>query len=85
MITYNGKSAVLFVITLWLYAIIDFLQNAFETAFHTMLMAGNRNFSNLDWHINTQKCKSVLLIVAGLCLLSLIMRAIVETKHRKAP
>lgn len=83
MISNNRKSAVLFVITLWLYAMIDFLQNTLETAFHTMLMVGNCNYSSLDWHINAQKCKSVLLIVAGLCLLSFLAHIIIEAKHRK--
>lgn len=81
-----SKFAILSIISLMLYAIVDFCKNALETALHVKLIAEAVNYSSDDVVINAEPCQRVLLILAAICLTAFVVEIIVDllSKRRKS-
>lgn len=82
----KNKFAGFAIISLYLYAIVDFLGNVFETAFRVYLVSGEVNYSSADWVIDLEVCQQILLIVAVVCLTLSVLNdvvSIVQNRHGK--
>ena len=80
----KDKFAVLSVISLLLYAIMRFCEEAIETSFHVRLIAAQVNYASTDWQINGESMQQLLLILAAVCLIIAIINTIMDTvQHRR--
>lgn len=82
----NSKFAVLSIISLMLYAIVDFFKNALEAVLQVKLIAEAANYSSNDWGVNAEPCQHILLILAVICLVAFVVEIIIDllSKHKKS-
>lgn len=82
---HSSKFAVLSIISLMLYAIVDFCQNSLETALQVKLIAEAGNYSSDDFVVNAEPCQRILLILAAICLTAFVVGIIIDllSKHKK--
>lgn len=82
----SSKFAVLSIVSLILYAIVDFCKNSLETALQVKLIAAAVNYSSDDWVVNAEPCQHILLILAAICLTAFVVGIIIDllSKHRKS-
>ena len=69
---------VLSIISLCLFALVDFGKNALEAYLSVQLMVNN-NFGSSAYVVNTQVCQTILAVLAAICL----VMAIVATWREK--
>lgn len=82
----SSKFAVLSIISLMLYAIVDFCKNSLETALQVRLITEAANFSSDDWVVNAEPCQRILLILAAICLTAFVVGIIIDllSKRKKS-
>lgn len=71
--------AILSVISLLLFALVDFSKNALEAYLSVQLMINN-NFGSSAYVVSTQMCQIVLIAVAVVCLVIAIAETLREKK-----
>lgn len=79
----KNKFAVLGIISLMLYAVVEFCKNALETAFRIKLITSTSNYSSSDYVVNTQSSQQLLLALATICFAFFIAGAIFEIVHKR--
>ncbi len=80
----KDKFAVLSVISLLLYAIMRFCEEAIETSCHVRLITAQVNYASTDWQISGEPMQQLLLILAAVCLIIAIINTIIEiVQHHK--
>lgn len=77
----KDKFSTLAVISLFLYAIINFCEEAIETACRVRLIAAQANYASSDWQINSEPVQQLLLILAAVCFIIAIINTIMEVIH----
>lgn len=79
----KNKFAVLGIVSLMLYAVVEFSKNALETAFRIRLITEATNYSSSDWLIDSQSCQQLLLTLAAICFAIFIAGVIFEMAHKR--
>ncbi len=79
----SSKFAVLSIISLMLYAIVDFCKNSLEAALHVKLIAEAVNYSSGDWVVNAELCQRVLLILAAICFIAFVVGIIIDLLSKR--
>lgn len=74
----KDKFAVLSVISLLLYAIVRFCEEAIETSCHVRLLATQVNYASSDWQINGEPIQQLLLVLAAVCFIIAIINTIID-------
>lgn len=77
----KDKFSTLAVISLLLYAIVNFCEEAIETACRVRLIAAQVNYASSDWQINSEPVQQLLLILAAVCFIIAIINTIMEAIH----
>ena len=82
----SSKFAVLSIISLMLYAIVDFCKNALETVLQVRLIAEAGSYSSDDWAVNAGPCQRILLILSAICLTAFVVGIVIDifSKHKKS-
>lgn len=82
----SSKFAVLSIISLMLYAIVNLCKNSLETVLQVKLVAEAANYSSDAWVVNAEPCQRILLILAAICLSAFVVGIIIDllSKHKKS-
>lgn len=74
----NCRFAVLSVILLMLYALVDFFKNALESMLRVKLLVSSVSFSSKDWIVDSERCQIILLMLAIVCILVFVIETIIK-------
>ncbi len=79
----KDKFAVLSVVSLLLYAIVRFCEEAVETACRVRLIAAQADYAGSDWQVNGEPVQHLLLILAAVCLIIAIINTVTDAVQRR--
>lgn len=77
----KDKLLILSAVSLFLYAVVRFCEEALETALRVRLICAQVSFSGTDWQINGGPLRFLLLILAAVCLAAAIVSAIFDVRR----
>ncbi len=80
---FKDKFAVLSVISLLLYAVVRFCEEAVETACRVRLIAAQTDYAGGDWQVSGEPVQKLLLIVAAVCLVIAIINTVTDSVQRR--
>lgn len=79
----KDKFAVLSVVSLLLYAVVRFCEEAVETVCHVRLIAAQVDYAGSDWQVSGEYVRRLLLIIAAVCLVIAVINTVTDSVQRR--
>ena len=71
------------IVSLLLYAFVDFLAQVLERVFYVQLVIGSLNFSSQDYAIQVRTCQTILLCLFCVCLVAFLVKTVIAWRNHK--